>query len=764
LKSCLVFRRNFRWNLYFVEMSENPTQPAPDLPVLPSEVNVNTNNNIGIEKVTELDELRDEAAHQSLTSITDKTEELKLSANKNSFDNDLRSCENQCINEKSLHITADAEMQKSVQCVTGHVEEPVHITPTPSDFDSDDDIADPSFNAETVEETNSDSSASNDDAEEQKSRKRQANPKMWKKNVQKMKRHCGLEYRTKKKIIVAKTIKQPCSDSCKLQCKSKITEQKRQGIHSQFWSSQNSFETRRQFIASNVEQVPLQRCRERTGERSGQRQCMNEYHFEIDGRKVKICKTFFLNTLSISKQTVETALKKKREGGIITPDKRGKHPPSNKISEEVRNSVRDHISKFPAYESHYSREKTKKKYLGNHLNISRMYNLYFEECQEKEVPQGMIAKEWLYTEIFNYEFNYSFKSPDTDTCDICDNFKLQLQESLPETRQNIQTQYDEHLNDASNRYKLKSEDKKKSREYTNQKVVMIDLQKCLPTPDLQNSQSFYSLKLWTYNLTIHDATLQNSFCMMWDESISGRGGNEVASCIVKWVIENVGDNINNLTLWSDNCPSQNRNMLVVMCYFWMINLKPNLQVITHNFLARGHTHLEADTVHSVIERERKKIPQFQIMTPWDWQQLVRLCGSKKQLNVVSMETEDFKNFGSMYEGPNAIYVLRKKSESGTDFLISNAVQLQIRRESPGMLFYKTNFNEEYFVVDLNRKTRRSLNMLNELPCPRNEPKPISSKKYEHLQKLLRWVPSRFHNFYKSLKQEKGNSLNESENF
>lgn len=59
---------------------------------------------------------------------------------------------------------------------------------------------------------------------------------------------------------------------------------------------------------------------------------------------------------------------------------------------------------------------------------------------------------------------------------------------------------------------------------------------------------------------------------MWDESISGRGGNEVASCIVKWVAENVDDNITNLILSSDNCPCQNRNMLVVMGYFWMMNV------------------------------------------------------------------------------------------------------------------------------------------------------------------------------------------------
>lgn len=118
---------------------------------------------------------------------------------------------------------------------------------------------------------------------------------MWKKNIQKLRKYCGLEYGTKNKVIVAKTIKMPCSDSCKLKFKSKIIEQIRQDIHSHFWRSLKSLETRTQFTASNVEQVPLQTCRERTGERSGQQQkCMKEYHFEIDGWKVKICKPFFL--------------------------------------------------------------------------------------------------------------------------------------------------------------------------------------------------------------------------------------------------------------------------------------------------------------------------------------------------------------------------------------------------------------------------------------------------------------------------------------
>lgn len=452
---------------------------------------------------------------------------------------------------------------------------------------------------------------------------------------------------------------------------------------------------------------------------------------------------------------METAIKKKKDGGIVTPDKRGRHEPINKISEEVRNGVRSHISKFPVCESHYSREKTKKLYLGNHLNISKMYSLYVDECNESRLKDEDIAKEWLYSEIFNYEYNYSFKSPDTDTCDICDKYKVKLQETCsPDLRINLQNEYDHHLSDASNRYTLKSDDKKKSRQnLVEEKVIMIDLQKCLPTPDLQNSQSFYSLKLWTFNLTIHDSTAEDTFCMMWDESVSGRGGNEVSSCLIKWLENNVSDKVIELTIWSDNCPSQNRNILMIMCYFWALRRKPSLQVINHKFLSRGHTHLEADSIHSVIERNRKKIAKFQIMTPWDWQQMVRIAGIKKQFTVINMETSDFKQFKTLFEGPAAPYISKKKNSVGTDFLISQVCHMQVRKDTPGILYYRKDFCEDFSQVDFNRTTRRKGCYPLDLQSIRDCPKPISDKKYNHLQKLLVWVPKRFHEYYNGLSHE-----------
>ena len=66
---------------------------------------------------------------------------------------------------------------------------------------------------------------------------------------------------------------------------------------------------------------------------------------------------------------VKIALDKKESDGFVTPDRRGHLTPPNKISDDVRGKIREHIKSFPTVESHYSHERISKVYLGNELNI-----------------------------------------------------------------------------------------------------------------------------------------------------------------------------------------------------------------------------------------------------------------------------------------------------------------------------------------------------------------------------------------------------------
>ncbi|KAJ8932840.1 hypothetical protein NQ314_014399 [Rhamnusium bicolor] len=140
----------------------------------------------------------------------------------------------------------------------------------------------------------------------------------------------------------------------------------------------------------------------------------------------------FLNTIGVTDKFVRVSLNKIRDSGVVQPDNSGRHIPKNKLPETVRMSVISHISSFPVYESHYSRARSKRKYLGPELNISLMYKLYVEKCKTDNIEQSVIAKEWHYRKIFNEEFNLSFYNPSNDTCDDCDYFLKVLKERRSE--------------------------------------------------------------------------------------------------------------------------------------------------------------------------------------------------------------------------------------------------------------------------------------------------------------------------------------------
>ena len=58
--------------------------------------------------------------------------------------------------------------------------------------------------------------------------------------------------------------------------------------------------------------------------------------------------------------------------------------------------------------------------------------------------------------------------------------------------------------------------------------------------------------------------------------------------------------------------------------------------ITHTYLQPGHTHMEADSIHGIIETHDKSTNTVTEI-PRDWISTIRCIHRSKKLNVVSME-------------------------------------------------------------------------------------------------------------------------------
>lgn len=100
-------------------------------------------------------------------------------------------------------------------------------------------------------------------------------------------------------------------------------------------------------------------------------------------------------------------------------------------------------------------------------------------------------------------------------------------------------------------------------------TISVDLQQVLSLPALTHCQTYYLRQLSCYNLCVYVGDNNKGFMFLWHEGITGRGGNEIASCILKAVTSKVTYK-KRLTVWSDNCAGQNKNKMLLFLWIYLV--------------------------------------------------------------------------------------------------------------------------------------------------------------------------------------------------
>lgn len=70
-------------------------------------------------------------------------------------------------------------------------------------------------------------------------------------------------------------------------------------------------------------------------------------------------------------------------------------------------------------------------------------------------------------------------------------------------------------------------------------------------------------------------------------------------------------------MYSDTYTRLNRNSHIAVMCFSASQKHPHLKSIDHEFMVSGHSHMECDTAHAMIEKKKNE------HHPWDWAQLIR---------------------------------------------------------------------------------------------------------------------------------------------
>ena len=270
-----------------------------------------------------------------------------------------------------------------------------------------------------------------------------------------------------------------------------------------------------------------------------------------------------------------------------------------------------------------------------------MYEMFCEERQSKASEDGPEyiepIKEHLYRDVFRREFNIDFHKPKKDRCDICEAYK-----AIPEPSQ-VENQ--EHAAHVAAKMKTKEERDADRKDTSPQHAtVCFDLQNVISLPRANISSFFYRRKLAVYNLTAHCSTNKRGYCAIWNEGMSGRSGNDIASSVVKILQTISTDNpqVTRLTLWSDSCISQNKNRVMSLAVMHYLESQSQVESILQKFGTPGHSPIqEVDNLHSQIE---KTLSRAEIFSPVGLLRTLKLVNRRNPLRIIQMRQRDFMDF------------------------------------------------------------------------------------------------------------------------
>lgn len=235
----------------------------------------------------------------------------------------------------------------------------------------------------------------------------------------------------------------------------------------------------------------------------------------------------------------------------------------------------------------------------------------------------------MFTNTFN-NLNLSLYHPKKNQCDTCCAFKVGNIDAI---------KWEEHCRKKDQARAEKARDKELASENT--LVATMDLQGLLLCPKLQASALYYKMKLGVHNFTIYDVASHEATNYIWHEGEAGLSASEFASCIVHFL--EAHSTFTEFILWSDGCGYQNRNLILSNALLKFAT--EHKKCVTQKYLQRGHTQMECDSVHSVIE---KKLRGRDIHVPAEYVAVIKGARSRPgPYNVKYVDHTFFKDFNKV---------------------------------------------------------------------------------------------------------------------
>lgn len=490
-----------------------------------------------------------------------------------------------------------------------------------------------------------------------------------------------------------------------------------------------SWEEKKVYVRGNVDYVKKRR--QSTAGPSRRKGTYFYYLRTKENERKRVCKRMFLGTLGLKEDMVHDWVCNIEHGLNISSaeeQRSMKIRSDNDMKIKKRRYLTEWFNSLPKLSSHYCRKDSQKLYLEQCFRSKvELYRTYQNYCKEND-KNNCIVSFPIFDEIFT-EMNLSLYSPKKDRCDVCCAF---------ETNNISAADYKNHL-DRKERARREKEDDKARALRGEIYTLTIDVQAVKICPVLNASAMYYKMKLNCHNFTIYNLATHQSTCYWWNETEADLSASTFVNFLLHYIRERCSSPKLPIVIYSDGCCYQNRNVVMGNALFQYC-LKNDI-IIEQKFLEKGHSQMECDSVHAMIE---KKLKNRFIHLPSDYINVTR----EARRNPFPLDTyyathDFFKDYSQVSTWSyNSIRPGKKTNEpTVTDlrYLQYNPIEKKI--------LYKINFDEELKALPVRQVKYPKII---DYPPLHKERLKIPLKKWKNLQELKCVLPADCIEFYNNL--------------
>lgn len=236
-----------------------------------------------------------------------------------------------------------------------------------------------------------------------------------------------------------------------------------------------------------------------------------------------------------------------------------------------------------------------------------------------------------------------------------------------------------------------------------------------------------------HNFTVYNLRSHACTNYWWNECEADLQASTFTSCIIYHLQTYFVPN-RKIIIYSDGCGYQNRNAVLsnaLLCFAVQNNV-----IVEQKYLEKGHTQMECDAVHSMIDR---KIKNRSIYLPYQFHEITMQAREKPfSLNSKYLTHDFFLDYNKNFK-----YKSIRPGRKAHDATVVDIRALKYHTD--GKIYFKVNYNEQYTEVptrtDGNFKFKNTVHKLFKSQIK------IKISKYKHLQELKSLLPQDTHSFY-----------------